>query len=111
MVHAGHDEQWLEWLWRKRRSRKKLNAIEDATLAHINARYVAFVSGSEMQNRARLVEVKEKERRFRRAWPAFDLPSASAPHLPVDALPTEEGGLRSRVSCRLLGFLDRGCRR
>jgi hypothetical protein len=68
MLDAGHDEQRLVWLWRKRRSRKKLNAIEDATLAHINARYMAFVSGPEMQNRARLAELKEKERRFRIAF-------------------------------------------
>jgi hypothetical protein len=63
MVHAGHDKQRLERLWRKRRSRKKLNAIEDTTLAHINARYMAFALGPEMQNRARLAELKEKERR------------------------------------------------
>jgi hypothetical protein len=74
-VHAGHDERRLEWLWRKRRSRKKLNAMEDATLAHINARHMAFASGPEMQNRVRLAELKEKERRLRkRVWPAFDLP-------------------------------------
>ena len=68
MEHAKRDTQQLEWLWRKRRSRKKLNTIEDATLAHINARYMAFVSGPEMQGRARLVELKEKERRFRLAF-------------------------------------------
>jgi hypothetical protein len=71
---AERDGRQLDRLLRKRRSRRGLNAIEDATLAHINARYMAFVSGSEMQNRARLAEVKEKERRFRRASPAFDLP-------------------------------------
>jgi hypothetical protein len=58
----------VEKLWRKRRSRKKLNAIEDATLAHINARYMAFVLGPEMQGRTRLAELKEKERRFRLAF-------------------------------------------
>jgi hypothetical protein len=74
-VHAGHDERRLERLWRKRRSRKKLNAMEDATLAHINARHMAFASGPEMQNCVRLAELKEKERRLRkRVWPAFDLP-------------------------------------
>ena len=44
MEHAKGDAQQLERLWRKRRSRKKLNAIEDAILAHINARYMAFLS-------------------------------------------------------------------
>jgi hypothetical protein len=68
MEHAKGDRQRLERLWRKRRSRKKLNAIEDATLAHINARYMAFVLGPEMQGRARLAELKEKERRFRLAF-------------------------------------------
>jgi hypothetical protein len=49
---------------RKRRSRKGLNAIEDASLAHINARYMAFVSGPEMQSRGWSAELKEKERKF-----------------------------------------------
>jgi len=49
--------------------------MEDATLAHINARHMAFASGPEMQNRVLLAELKEKERRLRiRVWPAFDLP-------------------------------------
>jgi hypothetical protein len=61
-------EQRLERLWRSRRSRKKLNAIGDATLAHINARYMAFVSGPEIKSRAWLAELKEKERRFRVAF-------------------------------------------
>jgi hypothetical protein len=61
-------EQRLERLWCKRRSRKKLTAIEDATLAHVNARHMAFASGPEMQNRVRLAELKEKERRFRVAF-------------------------------------------
>jgi hypothetical protein len=60
--HAKGDRQQLERLWRKRRSRKKLNAIEDTTLAHINARHTAFVSGPEMRGRAWLAELKEKER-------------------------------------------------
>ena len=68
MEHAKGDTQQLERLWRKRRSRKKLNAIEDATLAHIIARYMAFASGPEMQGRARLAELKEKERRLRVAF-------------------------------------------
>jgi hypothetical protein len=90
-VHAWHDERRLELLWRKRRSRKKLNAMEDATLAHINARHMAFASGPEMQNRVRLAELKEKERRLRiRVWPAFDLPWAGAPLSPVDALPPKK---------------------
>jgi hypothetical protein len=38
---AERNRQALERLSRKRRSRKKLNAIEDATMAHINARYMA----------------------------------------------------------------------
>jgi hypothetical protein len=68
MEHAKRDTQQLEWLLRKRRSRKKLNATEDAILAHINARYMAFVSGPEMQGRARLAELKEKEPKFRVAF-------------------------------------------
>jgi hypothetical protein len=68
MEHAKGDGKQLERLWRKRRSRKKLNTIEDATLAHINARYMAFVSGPEMQGRAWLAELKEKDRRFRLAF-------------------------------------------
>ena len=66
--NAERDQQPLDRLLRKRRSRKELNAIEDATLAHINARYMAFVSGPEMQGRARVAELKEIERRYRVAF-------------------------------------------
>jgi hypothetical protein len=65
---AERDGRQLYRLLRKRRSRRGLNAIEDATLAHINARYMAFLSGPEMQGRARLAELKEKERRFHVAF-------------------------------------------
>ena len=65
---AERDGRQLYRLLRKRRSRRGLNAIEDATLAHINARYMAFLSGPEMQGRARLAELKEKERKFRVAF-------------------------------------------
>jgi hypothetical protein len=68
MQDFERDRQQLDRLLRKRRSRRGLNAIEDATLAHINARYMAFVSGPEMQGRARLAELKEKERKFRVAF-------------------------------------------
>ena len=81
-----------------------------ATLAHINARYMAFASGPEMQNRARLAELKEKERRSRIVFGPPLTCREQAPLLRVDALPAEEGGLQSRVSCRLFGVLDRGCR-
>jgi hypothetical protein len=65
---AERDGRQLDRLLRKRRSRRGLNAIEDATLAHINARYMAFRSGPEMQGRARLDELKEKARKFRIAF-------------------------------------------
>jgi hypothetical protein len=68
MKDAERDGQQLDRLLRKRRSRSGLNAIEDAALAHINARYMAFLSGPEMQGRARLADLKEKERRFRIAF-------------------------------------------
>ena len=68
MQDAERDKKQLKRLLRKRRSRKGLNAIEDASLAHINARYMAFVSGPEMQGRGRLAELKEKERKFRVAF-------------------------------------------
>jgi hypothetical protein len=68
MQDAERDRQQLNRLLRKRRSRRGLTAIEDATLAHINARYMAFVSGPEMQSRARLAELKETERRYRVAF-------------------------------------------
>jgi hypothetical protein len=55
------DKEQINRLLRKRRSRRGLNAIEDASLAHINARYIAFVSGPEVQSRGRLAELKEKE--------------------------------------------------
>ena len=58
------DKRRIAWLWRKRRARRKLSPVEDAELAHVNARYMAFVSGPEMQSRAWLVELKEKERKF-----------------------------------------------
>ncbi len=66
--NAETDRQALERLWRKRRSHKNLNAIEDVTLAHINARYMAFSFGPEIQNRAQLAELKEKERLFRKKF-------------------------------------------
>ena len=75
MEHAKGDAQQLERLWRKRRSRKKLNAIEDAILAHINARYMAFLSRPEMQGRARLAELEREGTKVPpRVWPAVDLP-------------------------------------
>jgi hypothetical protein len=64
MQDFERDKKQLNRLLRKRRSRKGLNATEDASLAHINARYMAFVSGPEMQSRGRLAELKEKERKF-----------------------------------------------
>jgi len=65
MQDAERDEKELIRLFRKRRSRKRLSAIEGASLAHINARYMAFASGPEIQGRGRLAELKEKERKFR----------------------------------------------
>ena len=56
------DKEKIEYLWRKRRSRRKLTPNEDAALAHINARYCAFASGSEAQARARLRVLKDKAR-------------------------------------------------
>ena len=64
MQDAERDQQPVNRLLRKRRSRRGLNAIEDATLAHLNARYMAFVAGPDMQSRARVAELKEIERRF-----------------------------------------------
>jgi hypothetical protein len=61
--NAESDKRRLAWLWRKR-ARRKLSPVEDGELAHVNARYMAFVSGPEMQGRARLAELKEKERKF-----------------------------------------------
>jgi hypothetical protein len=48
---AATDKEKIEYLWRKRRSRRKLTPNEDAALAHINARYCAFVSGPEARAR------------------------------------------------------------
>jgi hypothetical protein len=62
--NAESDKRRIAWLWRKRRARRKLSPVEDAELAHVNARYMAFVSGPEMQGRAWLAELKEKERKF-----------------------------------------------
>jgi hypothetical protein len=50
---------------RARFATRRRNAIEDAMLARINARYMAFAAGPEMQGRARLAEL---ERRFRVAF-------------------------------------------
>jgi hypothetical protein len=62
------DKRRREWLWRKRRSRRKLSPAEDGELAQVNARYMAFVSGPEMQGRAWLDLLKEKERKFHVAF-------------------------------------------
>jgi hypothetical protein len=62
---AARDEQTLVRLWRKRRSRAKLTAAEDAALAHINARYAAYAQGPEARARARLAALQEKGRLFR----------------------------------------------
>ena len=51
---AASDKEKIEYLWRKRRSRRKLTPNEDAVLAHINARYWAFAFGPEARARARL---------------------------------------------------------
>ena len=64
MQNVETDKRRREWLWRKRRSRRKLSPAEDSELAHVNARYMAFVSGPEMQGRAWLDVLKEKERKF-----------------------------------------------
>jgi hypothetical protein len=65
MQDFEHDEEQVSRLFRKRRSRRGISAIEDASLAHTNARYMAFASGPEIQGRGRLAELKEKERKFR----------------------------------------------
>jgi len=67
MQDFERDKEQLSRLFRKRRSRKGLSAIEDASLAQINARYMAFVSGPEIQGRGRLAELNEKVRKFRGA--------------------------------------------
>jgi hypothetical protein len=59
---AATDKEKIEYLWRKRRSRRKLTPNEDAALAHINARYCAFAFAPEAQARARLRLLKDKER-------------------------------------------------
>ena len=64
MQDVERDKEQVSRLFRKRRSRG-INAIEDASLAHTNARYMAFASGPEIQDRGRLAELKEKERKFR----------------------------------------------
>jgi len=64
MQDVERDKEQVSRLFRKRRSRG-INAIEDASLAHTNARYMAFASGPEIQGRGRLAELKEKERKFR----------------------------------------------
>ena len=64
---AATDKEKIEYLWRKRRSRRKLTPNEDAALAHINARYWAFAFGPEAQARARLRVLKDKERIHGRA--------------------------------------------
>jgi hypothetical protein len=64
---AATDKEKIDYLWRKRRSRRKLTPNEDAALAHINARYWAFACGAEAQARARLRLLKDKERIHRRA--------------------------------------------
>jgi hypothetical protein len=64
---AASDKEKIEYLWRKRRSRRKLTPNEDAVLAHINARYWAFAFGPEARARARLRVLKDKERLHRRA--------------------------------------------
>jgi len=69
MQDVERDKEQVSRLFRKRRSRRGINAIEDASLAHINARYIAIVSGPEMQSRDRLAELKEKERKSRDSGP------------------------------------------
>jgi hypothetical protein len=64
---AASDKEKIDYLWRKRRSRRKLTPNEDAALAHINARYCAFACGPEAQARARLRLLQDKERIHRRA--------------------------------------------
>jgi hypothetical protein len=78
-----------------------------------NARYMAFVSGPEMQNRARLAELKEKERRFRRAFgPPLTYRELALLICLSTLYPPKKADWDSefRVSCRLFAFLDRGCR-
>jgi hypothetical protein len=66
MQDVERDKEQVSRLFRKRRSSRGINAIEDASLAHTNARYMVFASGPEIQDRARLAELKEKELKFRR---------------------------------------------
>ena len=66
--NAESDRRRCGWLWRKRRSRRKLRPVEDEELAHLNARYMAFVSGPEVQGRAWLDLLKGKEREFQVAF-------------------------------------------
>jgi hypothetical protein len=64
---AATDKEKIAYLWRKRRSRRKLAPDEDAALAHVNARYCAFVSGPEARARARLRVLKDTARIQRQA--------------------------------------------
>jgi hypothetical protein len=65
---AAIDKETIERLWRKRRSRRKLNQNEDTVLAHINARYWAFAFGPEVRARKRLHLLTAKERSHRLAY-------------------------------------------
>jgi hypothetical protein len=58
----------LLYLWRKRRSRAKLTAKEDAELAHFNARHWAYQAGPENRARERLRLLSEKERAHQLGW-------------------------------------------
>jgi hypothetical protein len=64
---ATRDKERMLYLWRKRRSRAKLTAKEDADLAHINARYWAYQAGPEKRARERLRLLSEKARAHRLA--------------------------------------------
>lgn len=59
---AARDEERMTYLWRKRRSRRKLTPNEDADLAHINARYWAYRLGPEGRARERLRSLSERAR-------------------------------------------------
>jgi hypothetical protein len=64
---ATRDKERMLYLWRKRRSRAKLTAKEDADLAHVNARYWAYQAGPESRARERLRFLSEKARAHRLA--------------------------------------------
>ena len=74
MQDAERDQQQLNRLLRKRRSRRGLNAIEDATLAHICAlhgiRLWTRSAGPSPVGRAE----RDRTKVPRRVWSAFDLP-------------------------------------